>query len=362
MKRKRFFEYEGLAVWPVENPSSRFDFINMEVNVEGAVFSIDAMRPKDKVRGDFLPTKISVKGQDVPVWTFDQLKRLGFHDMAMLFRLYRGDKHIDMIGLVDRGGYRLLSVIPLSSLGSCQLVNTKEYGIVCHGGFQLHELFKLKMELAKQEGMDCFQSMAEAALLSAIEKRREEVRMTEEARQLEAKKAEEDRLREEEQKKTQAREARRKEIVSRSDLVVYDEMTGKKFFGPPVTESEWQVFSNKLVVIVNFYDTETGEAGKPLAVVLVGKARGSGRPFKQLICAAPSLKPPEAEAVAMTVKLFFIEGQPVSAEVCRREELQEKAHSLNHGTPVAVPNGVDKYEVFFLEQGKPKSKGVFAAC
>ncbi len=299
-----FYSYSNVKTWSVSGFSRSHYFIESEVRVEERTLLIESLKNKSAERGDFLPHRISVMGKTEPVWTFQELKDLGFYGLAKLFRLLsKGQPDIDLIGLVR--GRTLLSVIPLSVLGKGRVEKTEAHGIICRDeSFQLSEYFRLKYELARQEGFIWFcsspeeevscnqifdeEEAARQAARQAEEERRqaqyarlEQARLAEEERKAKLK-AERERQADGEKAKKAAKEAarlKRQEQIQLRPAVSVDEQ-GEKLRGIPVVGIEWQALSNDTAAIeVYSYDEVTLRAGRPIKHFIVKKTNG-GRAFQ----------------------------------------------------------------------------------
>lgn len=338
---KKFFELSGLTV--VTKPDTyTHEIIVMDVNVEGRTLEVEALRSKKAPHGDFLPASVRVKGQKERIWSFQELKVIGFTGLAKLFRLEpKGQPHIDLIGLTDRNGF-LVSVIPLHCLGNGAITNTENYGLVFLGGkLQPHELMRLKSQLAHQEGLVCQFTSAEQALLKDIFN------------------LEEAEVKAEQTRREAARLERRKAVLSRPQITAYTK-AGEKVRGVPVASDEWEVLGNgQTAVLVETYDQETGQPGKPLEAFRVEKTRG-GRTIKCDRKTGITLELSKPEAMALAFKMFRIDGILSSMPVVSRDELDQLRQKLNSGTKVAVPEG-DKFKIYSLEKGKSHPIGVFAS-
>lgn len=339
---KKYVELSDIEVVTKTDTFSH-EVIGIEVEVDGRVLEIEALRSKKVPHGDFLPASVHVKGQKENTWSFQELKAIGFTGLAKLFRLEpKGHSHIDMIGLMDRNG-KLMSVVPLSILGNSQLVNTEEYGIIYLGvQFQHHELIRLKSQLARQEEVDCQLTSAEQALLKNVSDL--------EGAEVKAEKS----------RREVARLERRKAILSRAQITVYT-ATGEKVRGLPVMNDEWEVLGNgQPAILLESYRQDTGWAGKPIEVFRVYKTAG-GHVFKREVKTGLSLEPPKHQAISMAFKLFRLNGELATVPVVTGQQLEEMRQKMNSGTRVAVPEGADgkTFQVYSLEKGKSRPIGIF---
>lgn len=328
------------------------DTMNTEVEIHELKTSSTFLRlemirsKKASPFGAFLVAKVSDATGRV-LWSFPK----SFNGYGKL-TFFEG---LHLVYLEDKGR-KMYEVILVEDLPKATPVAMGEQTVFLGGRSRL-ELFQLKMRLAKRRGRDY-------AVLSEEEKLRDKLREFEAVLKLEQKEAA--------AVAAVERKERQAAILSRPDIVAYT-YTGQRVYGTPVVGDEWKALPDgKGAILVEFYDSQTGDTGALIAAFFVKKS-GGGRCEQERRQENLSVEPPAKKArlesgapvaKALGVLLLEVEGSPVEVfHFDKKNFLIFRQQKVNSGALIAVgeltANGTyslirldgDKYPT--VGQGKP---------
>lgn len=313
---------KNLSLAPVQ------DFPSHEVQIAtiGQV-TVEMLRSKKAPNGEFLPASVSYQGKKI--WSFKSEKEAGFDGIGR-FTEFKGEY---FIVLQDRKK-KIHKIVPVVDLPKLQSIKVAGKTVMI-GGKTDQELYALKLSIADKFGVDAFITPEEEEFNAAQVKFHQAQIEAENLRNEEAQKA-----------KEAAHFERIKGIMAREKINAFTE-DGRKCFGTPVIEGEWEMLSSDTPVIL----VDSLESKNPVEAFFV-KRKVSGRLFKgsqkkvfaQKVSVEDAKPAIEAEGIIRVIK----EGQLMSVLNFSTENFQLlRKTGLNSGTLVAVgqPDKSGKYTV-----------------
>jgi len=308
----------------------------------GAVI-INTLKSKKMPNGDFLPTN-ATDLQGKHLWDFRSEEFNGFGKLLE----FKGEYYIY---LEDR--QRVIhKVIPVADLPKLQRVMLGDQALTL-GGRDAYELYTLKVTIAEFLCATFVVTEQEHNLISAMAKIHQE-------------ELEKERLQKQEEREAneRAKNQRIANIMAREKITAYTE-DGKKRFGLPVINSEWEMLpDNTAVVVVNNLEEKI-----PVEAFFVKKTSNSGRTSKGYLVKvfaekiAVQKNTPTPNIKASRVIRVLIDGRLTSVVNFSKEnfDLLRKT-GLNSGTMVSIgePNANGKYTVVQLKGNECLTVGEFA--
>lgn len=312
--------------------------------------TMEFLKMKSKPDNEFLPTK--VMSEDKVIWRFADEKAAGFKGLATLHKI--GSRFL--IAFVN--GKTMVKILLIFDIGRTVPAKMGEE-IVQIGGHDLATLARLKLEVAKQNGLFYTLTVAEKEALEKLKQ----------IRQMEEEEAEREKMAE---RKARAVERVKKieEIKKRRIVPVVNE-EGRRFIGLPVTENEWPMLAKNssdpegkdpFVILVDSFDQESGRAGQPLEAFYVIRDRGN-HPTKAGVKTGLSFqtekKKKEEPVKIIGMKIFKIDKRNIVIQVVDMSTLKSLKGKVNHATYLAVPvdEKENKFNVFSFPKGEPQSIG-----
>ncbi|MEZ4195409.1 MAG: hypothetical protein R3B53_03415 [Candidatus Paceibacterota bacterium] len=288
-----------------------------------------------------LPASVHQDGK--LLWSYTRDHK-GFRGLAQLFE-HKGEY---VIGLCC--WHELYDVIPVRDLPKMVKI-----GGVFLGGRELDDIIQLKLELAKEHGLQPIWSDLQCQRVSQI--REEQKLVTTPAK---AKSNTSDTSKAKKLSARVAREARQAKILKRSRQYVFTK-NGESRNGVPVVGDEWMcLMDGTYCVSVSSYDDETGEVGEVQECFIVVK-KGGGNPkqahpsrvFKENLTLVNKINKGNDD---LSVKLIKVAGkvQPVVMAGSMDGIRTLRDQGLNGGTLAMCPKAGDegRFAVFKLTSGK----------
>ncbi len=316
------------------NESGEMEFVQgfYEDKNFGQTFDIFFLRTKNVRNAVWLVGKVENAGKEI--WSF---KNSNFSGRAQMFVV----NTVPVLAEVNR--YNVVKqIVCLTDLGNTQVVTDGKSKVLL-GGYTFKEKIVLKQEVARQnENLDFSLTETEKAFLAKEKAKKDEVKARIQA-----------------QKQAQKRERKRK-IMSRPVIVVYSAKS-EKLYGKPVTNEEWQVLPiGDKGVLVDAYNDETGQYGKPLEAFMVIKAKKGGGKERRVRSTELFLEKPGTNHVPIKVQAIFdfMVGHELAHQVpvIDHKDLGKFAKKFNSGTRVALPlPEKGKYQIYELTHGKPRA-------